>query len=137
MAPDKEEEVLGEVGSAASGMNLDQWRQKRDSLQTIVNKSSGISAMLEPSQLAESTKAKAKQADKRELARMVDSISMEIQKQDPQLQLLECHYMVASMTENAKERDRSMSYLRDYLARDDSEYKLQAAWYLQRLEQAE
>lgn len=112
-------------------LTLEQWRARRDSLEIVVTRSDQSEF-----DLAErASQFKAKKLDKQALTATVDSLSEKLEKEDPQLKLLEAYYQIGLLTDSAKERKAVGDRLRDYLEQDDSRYKLQAAWYLQQLEQ--
>ena len=128
---------------------LEIWRARRDSLSDIVSqsekkrdesspvlKSTAFSAPKTSEVQADSEllyRDSEEPLDKDELKQVLDSVYNEVIRHDPEYQLLEAHYQVAAVTTDDHEYDESVKYLRDYLEREDSAYKIQAAWYLQQL----
>ena len=120
-------------GGANEIDTLQMWRDKRDSLETVVNRL--VTSQVQ--RVEGKKKITATAADQRELKEMVDSISAEISWRDPQLLLLESHFEIARLTEDKAEYDASVQYLKDYLGRENVTFKLHAAWYLQQLGESE
>ncbi len=114
-----------------SQLTLEHWRTKRDSLESVLA-NTDRAQMLENEILLT---ARAKKLDKKAQAAMIDSVSSESAERDPQLLLLESYYQVGSLTDDRAEYKQSVKYLREYLDTEDSVYKLNAAWFLQRLEE--
>ncbi len=130
---------------------LEMWRAKRDSLRTKVTEATKVRVLKrESTSPATATEratsavppeapdtAEKKTLDKQQLRQVLDSVYNEEIKNDPQYLLLEAHYQVALLTDDEREREKSVKYLRDYLESEESAYKLQAAWYLQQLGEIE
>lgn len=127
-----ETEYSLDVDDDELALSLEEWRARRDSAQAVLSEQKrlvyrdAISAAQAPPALRE---------DKKRLVAVVDSISKELEKEDPTLVLLECQYQIARLTDSKKEREEAVSFLRNYLEDEDSEYKLQAAFYLQQLDE--
>ncbi|UCG60283.1 MAG: zf-HC2 domain-containing protein [Candidatus Zixiibacteriota bacterium] len=140
------------VRLAEEASSLEMWRARRDSLSDIVSQSE--KKREEPSvALEKSFSLRAPEAsdvpadselmymdlkeplDKDQLKQVLDSVYNEVIRHDPEYQLLEAQYQVALLTTDEGEHDQSVKYLRDYLEREDSAYKMQAAWYLQQLDE--